>query len=168
MKVHVIGIAGSGKTTLAAWISERFGVAAHDLDWVVYDEAGERPELEIVARIDEILCEPGWVTEGAYQQPWLQPLLAAADRIVWLDASLPVCIFRMLKRHAVAELRRDNAHPGWLRLVRFLRYTARTASQQRADTRALLAPHIARVTRCMSSSDVRQLQRCLAERRAPA
>lgn len=164
MKVHIIGLAGSGKTTLAAWISERFGVAAHDLDWIVYDEAGERPEPEIVARIGEILREPGWVTEGAYHQTWLQPLLQAADRIVWLDPPLPVCVFRMLKRHAVAELRRDNAHPGWLRLVRFLRYTARTSGRQRADARALLAPHASMITRCTSSSEVRLLQRYLIER----
>jgi len=42
MRVHIIGITGSGKTTLAVWMSERFGVPAHDLDWVVYDRAGEQ------------------------------------------------------------------------------------------------------------------------------
>lgn len=164
MKVHIIGTAGSGKTTLGAWISGRFDVPSHDLDWIVYDRAGERPESEIGARIDGIRRESGWVTEGAYHEPWLLPLLDDADRIVWLDVSLVVCVVRMVKRHLLAELRRNNAHPGWRRLARFLRYTVRTDREQRAATRNLLAPYAGKVARCTTSCDTDRLRAALSAR----
>ncbi len=37
MKAHIIGIAGSGKTTLAACMARESGVPAIDLDYVVYE-----------------------------------------------------------------------------------------------------------------------------------
>jgi adenylate kinase family enzyme len=155
MKVHIVGIAGSGKTTLARSLSERFDIKSFDLDFVVYDsEAGERPAAEITRRIDEIRALDGWVTEGAYRDAWLRPLLDDATAIVWLDVSLPRAMSRMVKRHARAELARNNLHPGWRRLFRFLEYNHKTAGQQRAETMALLAAYPQKVSRCRSSSDV--------------
>ncbi|MEX0749668.1 MAG: hypothetical protein WD359_02580, partial [Dehalococcoidia bacterium] len=140
VKVHVIGIAGSGKTTLARWIGDTFAVVAHDLDFVVYDvEKGERPHDEIVARVDEIRSLPGWVTEGAYHDAWLRPLLDEADAIAWLDVPLRACLARIVKRHVRAELARTNVHRGWRRLASFLVYIRRTARRQRAETVQLLA-----------------------------
>jgi adenylate kinase family enzyme len=155
MKIHIIGIAGCGKTTLARWISERFNVRAVDLDLVVYDfEGGERPTAEIARRIGEIQSLNGWVTEGAYRDAWLGPLLEDATAIVWLDVSLRRAMFRMVRRHARAELAGSNLHPGWMRLFSFLNYNRRTARQQRAETLALLAGYPDKVFRCRSSSDI--------------
>lgn len=159
MKVHIVGIAGSGKTTLARWISDRFDVRALDLDLVVYDfDTGERPTAEITRRIDEIRSLNGWVTEGAYRDAWLCPLLDEATAIVWLDISLPRAMFRMVQRHARAELARNNVHPGWSRLFRFLNYNRSTARQQHAETLALLASYGDKVFRCRSSSDIAALK----------
>ncbi len=155
MKIHIVGIAGSGKTTLARWAEATFGVGAFDLDHVVYDvETGERPAAEIVRRIDDIRRLDGWVTEGAYRDAWLRPLMNEATAIVWLDASLPTAISRMVKRHVRAEFARNNRHPGWIRLVRFLNYNRRTASVQRAETIELLGPYSNKLWRCRSARDV--------------
>lgn len=155
MNVHIIGIAGSGKTTLAGWISSTFGVPAFDLDPIVYDfETGERPAAEIVRRIQEIRRLDGWVTEGAYRDAWLRPLLDDATAIVWLDPPLATAIVRMVKRHARAESSGNNLHPGWIRLVRFLNYNRRTAARQQTETRALLSPYSSKVFRCRSSRDI--------------
>ena len=155
MKVHIVGIAGSGKTTLARWLGDKFDVRAVDLDFVVYDfEAGERPTAEIARRIGEIRGLDGWVTEGAYRNAWLRPLLDDATAIVWLDVSVPRAMFRMVSRHARAEFTRTNQHPGWMRLLRFLNYNRRTARQQYAETVALLAAYPDKVFRCRSESDI--------------
>ncbi len=155
MRVHVIGVPGSGKTTLASWVRESFGVPAFDLDWVVYDrEAGERPPVEIAGCIDEIRGLDGWATEGAYRQRWITPLLDDADAIVWLDFGLTTCATRILKRHVVAELGRNNQHPGWRKLATFLNYTRRTAAEQRAGIGVLLAGYERKTWRCRSSKDV--------------
>jgi adenylate kinase family enzyme len=152
VRAHVIGIAGSGKTTLARKLAHRYGMAAIDLDDVAYDRAlGERSEPDVIALIDDIRGRPGWVTEGAYRNRWIEPLLADADRIIWLDVPVATCAFRMVRRHVIAELRRSNAHSGWLRLVSFIDYTRRTAATQRAETERLLAPHAAKVVRRRSS-----------------
>ncbi len=159
MKIHIIGIAGSGKTTLARWISSTFDVPAFDLDPVVYDfELGERQEAEIVRRLAVIRALEGWVTEGAYRDRWLRALLDDATAIVWLDPSLPTAVFRMVKRHVRAELSGNNLHPGWRRLVRFLDYNRQTARQQRAETAELLSAYSGKVFRCRTSRDVRSFK----------
>ncbi len=163
MKIHIIGIAGSGKTTLAHRLSRSLRVRAYDLDPVVYDnELGERPLAVIEERIARIREGASWVTEGAYRDAWLHPLLGDADRIVWLDVGLAVAGSRMLKRHISAEIARTNMHPGWLKLLRFLDYNRRTAAQQRAETLELLAPHKRKVTRCKSAVEIEAIRRSLA------
>lgn len=166
MKVHIIGLAGSGKTTLSQWIGDTFDVSVHDLDFVVYDVAGERPLAEINTRIDAIRARPGWVTEGAYHDEWLRPLLDDASAIAWLDVPLRICFARIVKRHVRAELTRNNPHPGWRRLARFLNYTWHTSSEQRAETSALLSAYGDKVAHCRTSRDVTAFKRRFLEAHA--
>ena len=81
--------------------------------WIGWSIAsGERPEADIHNRLELILEQPGWITEGAYRAPWVRRLLDRTDWIVWLDPPATTCIYRMLKRHLSAEL--IVAGVGWL------------------------------------------------------
>ncbi len=155
MRAHIIGIAGSGKTTLAASLGAQCGADVYDLDLVAYDPAGiERPPDEIAALIRGILATDRWITEGAYRAAWMNQLLEAAYVIVWLDLPFRVCAWRILRRHVRAEIARNNAHPGWIKLMRFVQTTRRTDPELRAETGRLLEPYLAKITRCRSSRDV--------------
>lgn len=165
MKMHIIGIAGSGKTTLARGIGAAFDAPVFDLDDVVYDRPGrEGSRSEVVTRIDEIRGMAQWVTEGAYRDDWLVPCLNGADMIVWLDPPIAVCLRRLILRHVRAELRRNNEHAGWLKLARFSRYTWNTRTRQRTETMEMLAPYHAKVVRCRNRRDIARLKRELASR----
>lgn len=154
MKLHIIGIAGSGKTTFADWASTTFNIPAIDLDPVVFSQAGERPRDELLRRLGEIQSRDAWITEGAYHDEWVSVLLDDADAIVWLDVPRWASLWRILKRHVRAELQGNNKHAGWRKLWRFMSYTARTGASQREATVTLLRPYQEKVARCRSSADV--------------
>jgi adenylate kinase family enzyme len=100
MKIHIIGLPSSGKTTLATGLSSYFRVPHHDLDAVAFvDERWTlRPGADRDELVAQILESPGFVTEGGFVG-WVTPLLAAADRILWLDPPLRVLIWRHVRRH---------------------------------------------------------------------
>jgi adenylate kinase family enzyme len=108
MKVHIIGLPSSGKTTLAEDLSTRMGICHHDLDTVAFvdDRWTPRPAQERDALLAQILAEPRFVTEGGFLG-WTVGLLAAADHIVWLDPPLRVLVWRHVRRHGLL-------HPAWL------------------------------------------------------
>jgi hypothetical protein len=100
MRVHIVGLPSSGKTTLAKGLSAHLNLPHHDLDAVAFlDEAwSPRPALERDRLVAEILTSRDWVTEG-YFLGWATPFLAAADHVVWLDPSLPRLLYRHIRRH---------------------------------------------------------------------
>jgi adenylate kinase family enzyme len=100
MKVHVVGLPSSGKSTLASGLSSFLGVPRYDLDPVAYvdDRWSLRPSADRDELVAEILASPGFVTEGHFVG-WVTPLCAAADRIVWLDPPIWVLMWRHVRRH---------------------------------------------------------------------
>ena len=168
-----MGGQGSGKTTLARRLGALLDAPVYELDLVGWEEVTgrERSLAEKLARVQEIAVRPRWVTEGT-MLGWSDPLLHAADRIVWLDIPWRVALWRMLLRHVRADLAGNNRHPGWRRLFRFLWYTRKyywngypcapvpddgegNATRQRTAQRLARFPE--KAVRCRTSGDVATL-----------
>lgn len=114
MKVHIIGLPSSGKTTLADALAERLGVPAHHLDPVAFvdDRWTPRPLEEREAIVAGFTQESSFITEGSFLG-WTAPLFADADTIIWLDPPLQLMVWRHLRRHGLAN-------PSWTAgLIRF-------------------------------------------------
>lgn len=174
-KVHIIGGAGSGKTTLAQWFQDELGLPCTFLDQVGWDATGKVPLDRRMAALDAILAQPRWVTEGAFLW-WTDPLLENADVIVWLDLPFRINAYRMVKRHVLADLRGNNPHPGYRNLFDFMTGVGRRHYMRqplipkavdddfaitRAATQQVVARYADKLVRCRRPRDVRELQRQL-------
>lgn len=161
MRLHIIGIPSSGKTTLAKSLSRLLGVPHHDLDSVAFvDERWTlRPIRERDEMVAQVLKEPSFVSEGGFLG-WTEALFAGVDYIVWLDPPLPVLVWRHVRRH--------RRHP--LRLPSLLRFQVRmylrpagagpakdNPDQTRAGIESALRPwayKVFRLTRPVAAADV--------------
>ncbi|HEY7294114.1 MAG TPA: AAA family ATPase [Dehalococcoidia bacterium] len=108
-RIHLLGGPGSGKTTLAQQLARALGIPVYELDEVAFVDfkttfglARRRPLAERLATVEEIACQPAWISEGI-AVGWTDPLLAAADLVVWLDVPWHLALRRIVHRylHAV-------------------------------------------------------------------
>jgi adenylate kinase family enzyme len=98
-RVMVIGTSGSGKTTFAGRLADRFGLTHVELDALFWLPDWQQPEeSDFRARLDTALDIPGgWVVDGNYSR--VQPeVLGRADMAVWLDLPMRICLWRVTSR----------------------------------------------------------------------
>jgi adenylate kinase family enzyme len=111
MRISIIGLPGSGKTTLAKKISTKLGIPHIQIDRFWFESGGpavtyHTPEEELTnirAKVREktlaAIAADAWVSDGFYSR--VQPEIAdRADMIIFLDIPL----FRRMLNHAVRVL----------------------------------------------------------------
>jgi adenylate kinase family enzyme len=144
-----MGSSCSGKTTVAAQLAERLGVAHVELDSLHHmPNWQEATAAELRAKVEAALAGlDAWVVDGNYTGklgPWL---IDQADTIVWLDLPLRVSLRRMWRRtttriRAGTELwGTGNRETWWNFLFRpdgLLLYTLRTHRRRRREWPQLL------------------------------
>lgn len=97
-RIAVIGVTGSGKTTMAGNLARELGLIHVELDALHWQPGWTEAPLPVFReRVEQALQGSGWVTDGNYAKVrdiiWRQ-----ADTVVWLDYSFLTCLWRLTRR----------------------------------------------------------------------
>jgi adenylate kinase family enzyme len=98
-RISVVGTSGSGKTTFAGKLSKILGVPHIELD-ALYWEANWTPAPRDVfrSRVREAIKADHWVVDGNYSKDARGLVWERADTVVWLNHSLSVILYRIVRR----------------------------------------------------------------------
>jgi adenylate kinase family enzyme len=100
-RIVVKGTSGAGKSTFAAELARRLGVAYVELDALHHGPNWSAPTPEAFrAQVRGALAATpeGWVVDGNYDSKLGETVVAAADTIVWLDLPLALKLRRLWRR----------------------------------------------------------------------
>ncbi len=97
-RIVVLGVTGSGKSTMAAALADRLHVPHVEIDALHWLPGWEHvPDEELRLRIDAATRSDGWVLDGNYgfarDVSWPR-----AQAVVWLDYPFLTVFWRLLRR----------------------------------------------------------------------
>jgi len=97
-RIMIFGRPGSGKSTAAVALSEKFHIPLHHLDRYFF-EAGwqERNYQEFLAIQQQLVVQDRWIIDGnavqSFEMRW-----ACADLVLYFAYPRSICLWRLLKR----------------------------------------------------------------------
>lgn len=114
MKINVVGTSGSGKSTVARQLAEKFSVPYIELDKLFWRQDWQgTPDDEFLARLAQVLgdADGGWVLDGNYTRTksikWRE-----VDWVVWVDYGFCRTLFQAVRRAATRAWARTELWPG--------------------------------------------------------
>lgn len=97
-RVLVIGPCGAGKSTLSMELGRRLDLPVHHMDQLNWRPGWiESGKDELRAQLDTIVTGHRWLIDGNYGGT-MEPRLARADTVVYLDYPIHLCLRRLLSR----------------------------------------------------------------------
>ena len=111
MKILIIGIVASGKTTLAKKLSRKTNIEYYEIDSIVHDDKNnlKRSVEEQQKIIEKINNKNNWIIEGTLRKN-LYNLLDISDKIIYLDIPLKVRKRRILLRFLKQKLKIEKCN----------------------------------------------------------
>lgn len=109
-RVLIVGCPGAGKSTAARSLAKITGLPIIHLDRHYWKPGWVRPDRdEWRAKVQHLAEQPRWIMDGNYGGS-LDLRLPAADTLIHLDFSTPVCFIRALRRSwtGLGELRGEE------------------------------------------------------------
>jgi len=98
-RIVIIGLAGSGKTTLAKKLVSILKINVYHLDRIFWQRDWKRiAEDERIDILQDIVQRKQWIIEGNYPGS-LEPCWDVADTIISLDLPFVLCLRRVIKRY---------------------------------------------------------------------
>ena len=107
-RIVVIGTTGSGKSRLAAELSQRTGLRIIELDQLYWGRDWQGVPLDLFRhRVEREIRDGGWIVVGNYGQ--VRDLVwPRADTLIWLDLSFPLVMSRLVRRTVKRALTRED------------------------------------------------------------
>ena len=113
-RISIIGPSGTGKSTLARKLSERFSLPHVELDALYWQPNWEAPPTDVfLDKVSKSLSGDRWVTDGNYAAGVARDIvLTRADMVIWLDYTLAQVYRRLLPRTLRRVLKRETLWNG--------------------------------------------------------
>jgi len=107
LRIAVVGVTGSGKTTVAARLAQALGIPHIELDALHWKANWVMTGLEVFRQqVDQALSGPAWVLDGNYSK--VRDLIwPRATTLVWLDYPLTVVLWQLTCRTLARILTRE-------------------------------------------------------------
>jgi adenylate kinase family enzyme len=112
-RINVVGTSGNGKTSVARALAERLGLPYVELDALHHGPGWtEASDEDFLRAVEAATGGEGWVVDGNYQRKLGDYVVERADTVVWLDQSLGIVLWRLLRRTLRRILRREELWNG--------------------------------------------------------
>lgn len=131
MKTAILGYAGSGKTYLSDYISEKKKIPVLHLDDVKWDKEWKPiDDLVVLPQVAEFMAKDNWIIDGYYKYLLYDERLESADLIVLLLLPRLTCFYRAVKR---TKSRRKDGYKNDLNwwFVKFTLFGCRNKERRR-------------------------------------
>lgn len=110
-RILIIGCPGSGKSTLSQRLSAQLNLPCYHLDDFYWQANWQRPkEVEWVAQLDTLIQNEEWIIDGNYYR-YLPKRLTRATGVIYLDAPLYLCLYRIIVRGLMRLWRSQDTLP---------------------------------------------------------
>ena len=109
-KIYIIGPVGSGKTTFAKSLSNKYSINYYELDKVVFDDDNgniKRTDEEIAQIFNNIIKKNKWIIEDVGRKNFIEGI-KKADIVYYLDLNKYQIYKRCIYRWFRQRIRKEN------------------------------------------------------------
>ena len=99
-RIHILGGTGAGKTFLAEQYSKRYDIPVFELDSMVWENGAASDQRNLDERyrlLQSAVDSEKWIIEGVFYK-WLSPSFEKAEKIIVLNTSKWLRLYRVMKR----------------------------------------------------------------------